>query len=105
MKPDHDASLRQHLLELLKGGSAHARFEEAIAGIPAKLRGHEAGRISAFPVDAARAHAHRAMGHPRIQPQPKACFPRLAQGLLAAQRSPAQLGCVECQHQEDFART
>ena len=36
---DQDASLRQHLLELLKGGSAHARFEEAIAGIPAKLRG------------------------------------------------------------------
>ena len=39
MKPDHDASLRQHLLELLKGGSAHARFEDAIAGIPAKLKG------------------------------------------------------------------
>ena len=39
MKPDHDASLRQHLLELLKGGSAHAPFEDAIAGLPAKLRG------------------------------------------------------------------
>ena len=39
MKPDYDASLRQHLLELLKGGSAHARFEDAIAGIPAKLKG------------------------------------------------------------------
>ncbi len=39
MKPDHDTSLRQHLLELLKGGSAHARFEDAIAGIPTKLRG------------------------------------------------------------------
>ena len=39
MKPDHDASLRRHLLELLKGGSAHARFEDAIAGIPAKLKG------------------------------------------------------------------
>jgi hypothetical protein len=41
MKNDHDSSLRQHLLELLKGGSAHARFEEAIAGIPAKLRGQK----------------------------------------------------------------
>src|SRR6185369_3458762 len=39
MKPDHYSSLRQHLLELLKGGSAHARFEDAIAGIPAKLKG------------------------------------------------------------------
>ena len=39
MKPDQGASLRQHLLELLKGGSAHARFEDAIAGIPPKLKG------------------------------------------------------------------
>ena len=46
---DHDISLRQHLLELLKGGSAHARFEEAIAGIPAKLRGQEAGRTCRTP--------------------------------------------------------
>jgi hypothetical protein len=41
MKPDHDGSLRQHLIELLKGGSAHARFEEVVAGIPAKLRGQK----------------------------------------------------------------
>ena len=41
MKNDHDSSLRRHLLELLKGGSAHARFEEAIAGIPANLRGRK----------------------------------------------------------------
>ena len=33
MKPDHDGSLRRHLIELLKGGSAHARFEEVVAGI------------------------------------------------------------------------
>lgn len=39
MRNDHDSSLRRHLLELLKGGSAHARFEEVIAGIPADLRG------------------------------------------------------------------
>jgi hypothetical protein len=41
MTSDHDHSLRQHLLELLKGGSAHARFEEAIAGIPPRLRGQK----------------------------------------------------------------
>jgi len=41
MKNDQDSSLRRHLIELLKGGSAHARFEEVIAGIPAKLRGQK----------------------------------------------------------------
>jgi DinB superfamily len=41
MKDDQDASLRQHLHDLLKGGGAHTRFEEAIAGIPAKLRGRK----------------------------------------------------------------
>ena len=41
MKSDNDSSLRRHLVELLKGGSAHARFEETIAGIPAKLRGQK----------------------------------------------------------------
>lgn len=34
-----DQSLRDHLLELLRGGSAHLRFEEAIEGLPADLRG------------------------------------------------------------------
>jgi hypothetical protein len=41
MKPDHDDSLRRHLLELLKGGSAHIGFDEVLAGIPAKLRGQK----------------------------------------------------------------
>jgi hypothetical protein len=34
-----DRSLRDHLLELLRGGSAHLDFEKAIAGLPAGLRG------------------------------------------------------------------
>ena len=34
-----DASLRKHLVELLKGGNAHADFDRAITGLPAKLRG------------------------------------------------------------------
>jgi DinB superfamily len=33
------ASLRKHLLELLKGGNAHLTFDKAIADLPAKLRG------------------------------------------------------------------
>lgn len=41
MKTDPNNSLRQHLIELLKGGSAHIRFEEVVTGIPAKLRGQK----------------------------------------------------------------
>jgi hypothetical protein len=36
---EKDASLRQHLLELLKGGSAHTSFQDAIQDFPAELRG------------------------------------------------------------------
>jgi len=38
MPQDPHASLRQHLLELLNGGHAHAKFEDAIQGLPPKLR-------------------------------------------------------------------
>jgi hypothetical protein len=31
--------LRQHLLDLLRGGNAHLNFEEALAGLPPNLRG------------------------------------------------------------------
>jgi hypothetical protein len=34
-------SLRQHLLYLLQGGGAHAKFNEVIAGVPPKLRGQK----------------------------------------------------------------
>lgn len=39
-------SLRQHLLYVLQGGGAHAKFDDAIADIPAKLRGQ---RPSGYP--------------------------------------------------------
>jgi hypothetical protein len=32
-------TLRDYLLELLRGGSAHVTFDRAVAGLPAKLRG------------------------------------------------------------------
>ncbi len=35
----NDHSLRKHLLELLRGGSAHLQFEAALADFPRKLRG------------------------------------------------------------------
>ena len=34
-----DAALRQHVLYLLKGGGAHAGFDQVIAGIPVRQRG------------------------------------------------------------------
>ncbi len=39
MTKDHERSLRKHLLELLAGGSAHAKFDDVIKGLPPKLRG------------------------------------------------------------------
>ncbi len=40
-KDDHDQALRRHLLDLLKGGNAHLRFEEAVKGFPERLRGQK----------------------------------------------------------------
>jgi hypothetical protein len=36
-----DTLLRQQLIELLKGGSAHAKFEDVVAGFPSKLYGRK----------------------------------------------------------------
>jgi DinB superfamily len=37
----NNSSLRQHLIELLKGGHAHLDFDKAINGLPARLRGEK----------------------------------------------------------------
>jgi hypothetical protein len=39
MKMNHDRSLREHLVSLLEGGGAHAKFDDVVRGLPAKLRG------------------------------------------------------------------
>lgn len=39
---NHDQALRDHLLELLKGGHAHLTFEKALANLPEDLRGRKA---------------------------------------------------------------
>ncbi len=41
MKTDQDRSLRQHLVDLLKGGNAHAKFDDVVSGIPNRLRGQK----------------------------------------------------------------
>ena len=34
-----DRALRRHLVDLLRGGNAHAEFDQAVGGLPAELRG------------------------------------------------------------------
>jgi hypothetical protein len=49
MPQDPHASLRQHLVELLIGGHAHAKFEDAIKDLPPKLRGAKPQNFSHSP--------------------------------------------------------
>jgi len=42
MKEDSkQKALRQHVLELLRGGGAHAKFEEIVAGVPPEVLGRK----------------------------------------------------------------
>src|ERR1700674_987865 len=43
MASEADAALRQELIAGLKGGNAHARFEDVVANFPARLRGEKGG--------------------------------------------------------------
>jgi len=42
---DTDKDLRQHLVELLRGGHAHVKFDDAIADFPANLCGQKASNL------------------------------------------------------------
>ena len=39
MSDSKDKAIREHLLYLLRGGGAHAKFDEVVSDFPAKLRG------------------------------------------------------------------
>lgn len=41
MSHETDKILREHLVELLKGGGAHAKFEDAVKDLPIDLRGRK----------------------------------------------------------------
>ena len=43
--PIDDRALRQHLVELLRGGSAHVTFDRVLGGLPAELRGTRPARL------------------------------------------------------------
>src|ERR1700681_754903 len=49
MIKDHEQSLRQHLLELLAGGQAHAKFEDVVKDWPAKRRGTKPAKFPHSP--------------------------------------------------------
>jgi hypothetical protein len=49
MTKDRDQSLRQYLLDFLEGGQAHAKFEDAVKDLPAKLRGARPGNFPHSP--------------------------------------------------------
>jgi len=49
MKSGEDRSLREHLIELLQGGSAHTRFDDVIKRVPPKHYGTKAGGLPHSP--------------------------------------------------------
>jgi hypothetical protein len=49
MTKNHEASLRKHLVDLLAGGNAHAKFEDAVKGLPPKLRGAKPAKFPHSP--------------------------------------------------------
>ncbi len=100
MKSDHDAALRRHLLEFLKGGSAHARFEDAIVGIPAKLKGT---KPAGFPHSPWMLLEHLRIAQWDIlefSRNRKHVSPDWPKGYWPRSEAPPSFGCVECQHQE-----
>jgi hypothetical protein len=49
MTKDQEQSLRKHLLELLEGGGAHAKFDEVVKNLPANLRGKKPAKFPHSP--------------------------------------------------------
>jgi DinB family protein len=49
MSTSNDDSLRQHVLYLLSGGGAHAKFDDVVKGLPAELRGKKPARFPHSP--------------------------------------------------------
>jgi hypothetical protein len=45
VKKNNDKVLREHILFLLDGGGAHAKFSDAVADMPADLRGKKPGKL------------------------------------------------------------
>ncbi len=46
---DSQSALREHVLYLLEGGGAHAKFDDAVSGLPTKLRGVRPEKLDVTP--------------------------------------------------------
>ena len=66
MNNDLDKILREHLVELLKGGGAHAKFEDAVKDLPPELRGRRPSGFPHSPWMLSGAFAHWTIGYSRI---------------------------------------
>lgn len=49
MPKNQDQSLREHLIYLLSGGGAHAKFEDVVKGVPPRLRGKKPAKLPHSP--------------------------------------------------------
>jgi len=82
-----DKLLREHLLYLLRDGE---RTQTSItpSAIGRSNRGREGREFPAHRMDAARTHAHRPVGHPRIQPQSRHKSPPWPEGYWPEAETP-----------------
>ena len=90
IKDPHGKQLREHLLDLLNGGGAHARFDDAVKDMPEDLRG---AKPNGFPHSAWMLLEHLRLVQLDIlgvQPQLQAHLSRMAQGILAGDLQAAQ---------------
>jgi hypothetical protein len=67
-KDSHNKQLREHLIDLLKGGGAHVTFEDSVKNLPDKLRGVKPSPLPHSPWMLLE-HLRIAIGHSGIQPQ------------------------------------
>ena len=103
--PTHpERELRKQLAQLLRGGQAHVNFSDALEGFPAKKRGVLAKGPAAHGVAITGTRAHRAVGHPGIQPQSQTCFSGFSRRLLAQDAHSAESRGVGSQRPRISAR-
>ena len=63
-----DESVRVHAVSLLSGHGAHLPFEQAVADVPEHLRGVVPDGAACSLWQQLEHPAHRAVGHPGVQP-------------------------------------
>jgi len=94
VKENQDKALREHLLELVKGGGAHAKFDDAVADLPDDLRGN---KVEALPYTFWMVLEHMRIA--RLQCESEIQSDEMARWLLAEDQSAAQCRGLEQQHQ------